>query len=182
MRRGERTPEDIDRPPGNSLVENYDVHDRAEAQFLADLDESFLRLEAVPWGIDRRGEADESGVIYDDRTDFKLVDESGDLVALVDVKSKTSDRWLGQFNARHLQTYRERSSDLGVPAFVVMYLIPDDVDGYVDRFVYDTMEVAFTSDEDSYVSRFPDNNHKAVVPHRSRRTWTWFEAKLARTS
>lgn len=185
MRRDKTTePEDLDRPEGNSLLENYDLHDQGEREFVERIESLGYRVE--PWGIDMRHD-DEGGLVYDDKLDFKVfaqegsADGSGEdkLVALVDVKTKSSPQWMGQYNLRHFEKYKARAEEFDVPTFVVMFQV-DRKGNLEDEFVqriWDKSEV-LTSKDHSTVRTFPDGNHKVVVPHHERETWTYLVGQI----
>jgi hypothetical protein len=187
MRRGEKTPDDLDRPAGNSLVENYDKHDVGHQAFVDRItDEGYTPYE---WGIDRRHDADEEGVIYDDAMDFKVF-RGLRLKALVDVKVKSREYYMGEYNERHYLKYYGHTDEYDVPIFVVFFQVDtsasgsgdsgsegDQVDGddvedcFVSRVdeggIDDNIET--TSEDD--IEPFPDHNYKARVPEDARMSW-----------
>lgn len=181
MYRGEKTPDDLDRPPGNSLEENYQKHDTGEAEFTRRCEA--VGLEVEPWGIDMRHDSGDEGVIYDNKMDFKVYNERSvgvgvterELVALVDVKTKSNPRYMGRFNARHLDAYQEHAEERDVPVYVVMMQV--DGSDVVDEIVYrvesdepDTMR----SSSSGAVDSFPDNNEAVLIPHWLRQQWRDF--------
>lgn len=171
MRRDETTdPEDLDRPKGNSLLENYELHDVGEREFVKRSEEAGMTVE--PWGIDMRHD-DGDGLVYDDKLDFKLFKDDT-LVALADVKTKSSPKWMGQYNLRHFEKYMEQNEKHDVPTFVVMFQVNSDGE-IEDEFVHRIWEHSepLTSKNAKSVSTFPDGNHKLVVPHGERATWTY---------
>lgn len=183
MRRGDKTPEDLDRPEGNDLQSNYQMHDTGEAELVRRCND--LGLVVDDWGIDMRHDDGEDGVIYDDKMDFKIFDESGNLVALVDVKTKSSARWMGRFNERHYTHYYQHASDFEVPTFVVMFQVDSTTDEIHDEFVFQLNrgEEIFDRVESSRVSdavrTFPDGNNAVLVPHEHRRSWDHFAFQVA---
>lgn len=204
MRRDESTtPEDLDRPEGNGLKANYDLHDTGEAEFIERCEG--LDLVVEEWGLDRRDDDGEDGVIYDDAMDFKvyvrcnearaekyleggvLMDTPGSadaeplrLAALVDVKTKSSPRYMGRFNLRHYENYTAHAAEYGVPTFVVMMQVSYGGDEIHDEFTFRMPRVEGAVDESARVlsskrsdavDTFPDGNHAALVKHEYRRGW-----------
>lgn len=183
MRRGDKTPDDLDRPEGNDLETNYEKHDVGEAEVVARLEEDDYEVEA--WGIDMRGDDGEDGIIYDDKMDLRVYD-NGDLVGLIDVKTKSGPSYMGQFNERHYVKYHEHSTDLGVPTFVVMMQVDYSENRVDDEFVFeidgDLYDGVMASSEDDAVGTFPDGNHKVVVEHDERADWRTLRQRLAHKS
>lgn len=170
MRRGDKTPDDLDRPEGNDLQTNYELHDVGDAEVAERLAQHGFRVEE--WGIDRRRDDGEEGIIFDDAMDFKVYDGDGELVALLDVKTKSSPRWMGRFNARHYDHYNEHAETFDVPAFVVMFQVGSD-DEIHDEFAVNVGDVEpYRSSEDDAVRSFPDGNEAVLIPHAARFTWT----------
>lgn len=188
MERDEDTkPEDLKRPEGNSLESNYLLHDIGE-RYVAELfDDEDLHLE--PWGIDMREDDGEDGLIYDDKMDFRVFAPSKDgedtegvgdsevfsgdqLVGLLDVKTKSSPQYMGQFNERHYVEYHGNADEYGVPTYVVMCQI--DGDDVVDSFAFnvhgDLYDGVMASSTHGCINRFPDGNGKVVVKHEWRYT------------
>lgn len=173
------TPDDLDRPDGNDLESNYELHDCGEAAFHQRVDESIF--EAEPWGIDRRDDGGEDGIIYDDKLDFKVFGPDGNLVGLVDVKTKSSPKYMGTYNERHYVKYHEKAKEHDVPTFVVMYQVDWDTEEIHDAFVHfvggkkhavkqngDLYDDVYTSSSSDAVSTFPDGNVAVLVPHDER--------------
>lgn len=157
------TAADVYRPGGKSLQESYEHHDTGEDHFIAWMQERGFTV--AEWWIDQRGD---DGLIYDDKMGFKVYDPSDNLVGLVDVKTKTSAKWMGQFNARHYDNYLEHAQNSDVPTFIAMYQVNngDVVDGFVTNILN---VVGYRSDEDDFIGQFPDGNNKFVIPHGYRR-------------
>ena len=177
------TAADVYRPGGKSLQESYEHHDTGEDHLITWLQKRGFTV--AEWGIDERDDDGEDGLLYDDKMDVKVYDPSDNLVGLVDVKTKTSAKWMGQFNARHYDNYLEhaqesavRDSDTSqsrpsvaeraVPTFIAMYQVNngDVVDGFVTNVLN---VVGYRSDEDDFIGQFPDGNNKFVIPHGYRR-------------
>jgi len=120
----DRNVSDLHRPDGNSLQENYTLHDAGEAYFTSILQENGLHVDH--WGIDKRNET--NTLIYDDKMDLRVwepnhshthppnppADYTGEFIttelyddkvpvetlqwqlrALVDVKTKSASSWSG---------------------------------------------------------------------------------------
>lgn len=176
MRRGDKKPEDLDRPEGNDLLSNYELHDVGHEEAVRRLVEEGYRVEE--WGIDRRHDDGEEGIIFDDAMDFKVY--HGDtLVGLMDVKTKSSARWMGRFNARHYDHYSEHAETFDVPAFVVMFQV--DSDGNVhDEFAVhiESCDPIRSDDGTKAVYPFPDGNDAVLVPHGARLSWGFVEQEL----
>jgi hypothetical protein len=134
MERGDKTPDDLQRPDGNSLVENYQKHDVGHAEIVERLESS--GYDVVEWGIDRRDDDGEDGIIYDDKMDFKVF-YGGELVALVDVKTKGSPSYMGQFNRRHYTHYYQHAQDFDVPVFIAMFQVNYKTNTVYDGFVFE---------------------------------------------
>lgn len=182
MRRGEKKPGDLDRPEGNDLQTNYEKHDIGQAEIVARLED--MDCTVHDWGIDMRDDDGEDGIIYDDKMDFQVLDESGDLVALVDVKTKGSPRYMGRFNARHYVHYHGHSKDFDVPAFVVMFQVDYRSKTVYDGFVFEIGkgelgERVLQSGDSDAVNRFPDGNEAVLVPHSERHDWSYLERRIA---
>lgn len=64
----------LQRASGNSLKENYKLHDYGEARAIELLEDSGYAVEQ--WGIDKRHSTD--GLIYDHKMDLRVWDEKGD--------------------------------------------------------------------------------------------------------
>lgn len=180
MRRGDKTPSDLDRPEGNDLQTNYEKHDVGHAELVQRLGD--LGCDVVEWGIDRRDDDGEDGIIYDDKMDFKVL-YGGELVALVDVKTKSSPSYMGQFNKRHYVHYHSHAVEFDVPTFVVMFQVDYQDEEVHDEFVFevgrdDLGERVETSDGSDAVGTFPDGNHAVLVPHEHRNRWEYFEARI----
>lgn len=168
------TADELQRPEGNSLLENYDLHDEGEREFVRRIEK--LGLVVEPWGIDMRHEDGANGLIYDSAMDFKVLTEDGELAALADVKTKSNPRYMGRFNLRHLKDYQEHAAEMDVPVFVVMFQV-DKYSGEIqDEFVYRVWpdgDHTYISSEDGSIRTFPDGNHAAMVKHEYREEWTY---------
>lgn len=198
MRRGDKTPDDLDRPDGNSLKENYELHDIGHAEAVTRLEAQGYTVEE--WGIDRRHDDGEEGIIFDDAMDFKVYWD-GELVALLDVKTKSSPQWMGRFNARHYDHYKEHAETFDVPSFVVMFQISPDAksgdsgvsgeaedakfqvdgdDNIHDEFVVNVGSCAphRSGDDTKAVYSFPDGNEAVLIPHTNRHSWSVLEWAL----
>lgn len=159
MRRGDKTPDDLDRAEGNSLLENYADHDEAHAVFL-DLVPPSISVETI--GIDMRHDDGSEGLIYDDQPDLKLW-RFGEPVALVDVKAKTSDEWLGLCNERHIHKYREAVEDHEVPAYIFFHSTESGT-----SFVCNVDGDVWLTTEKPFMLTFPDHNNAAYFPEETR--------------
>lgn len=188
MERGDKTPDDLDRPEGNSLEENYWIHDVGTEEFISRCEG--LNLEVEEWGIDRREDDGSEGVIYDDKLDFKVYKEKPigvgaterQLVALVDVKTKSSPKYMGRFNARHYDEYVERADEFDVPTYVVMFQIwgiPDTTEIVLDEFVFRVDHPESEVFRTPTVKPFPDGNNAVLVPHWHRQQWKDFAQQVA---
>jgi hypothetical protein len=181
MRRDETTTaDDLDRPDGNGLVANYEKHDVGEAELIDRLDG--LDCAVHNWGIDMREDGGEDGVIYDDKMDFKVTYE-GELVAIIDVKTKSSNKWMGTFNKRHYTHYYGHAAEYDVPVFVVMFHLDYRSDTIHDEFTFEIGrdvkgKRVYESDKSDAVDRFPDRNEAVLVPHEHRRRWEYLEMRL----
>lgn len=179
MRRGEKTPDDLDRPEGNGLKANYEKHDVGHAELVETLGEEGFDI--VEWGIDRRDDDGEDGIIYDDKMDFKVLRDD-ELVGLVDVKTKGSPRYMGRFNQRHYKHYYQHAEEFEVPTFVVMYQVDYKTNTVHDGFTFELgidelYERVETSDDDA-VPQFPDGNNAVLVPHDYRDGFGLFISRL----
>jgi hypothetical protein len=171
MRRGEQKPSDLDRPEGNSLLENYEAHDVGEEWLIEQLESRRLTVE--PWGIDMRHDDGDDGIIFDNKMDLKVFDHDGNLAALVDVKTKRSPRYMGRFNERHYEHYSEHAETFDVPCYVVFCQIgpnPDAVgDTVIDSFAAQIGNGhVLTRSNCEAVGSFPDGNGVALVQHAGR--------------
>jgi hypothetical protein len=180
MRRGEKTPEDLDRPDGNSLEENYKKHDVGEAEVVTRIER--LGYSVEEWGIDMRGDSGADGVIYDDKMDFKVTD-GDETLALLDVKTKGSPRYMGRFNERHYTHYHQHSKEHDVPVFIVMFQVDYKTNTVHDEFVFEVGrgelgENVHTSSDSDAVNNFPDGNNAVLIPHGERRDWNHLESQL----
>lgn len=182
MRRdADTTPDDLERPDGNGLKENYKKHDVGHRETVDRLRE--IGCEVVEWGIDMRHDEGEEGIIYDDKMDFKVM-KDGELVALIDVKTKGSPRYMGRFNERHYVKYYGHAEDFDVPVFVVMYQVDYERDQVYDLFVFELgrgemYENVISSGESRAVSTFPDGNKAVLIPHSEREGWRYLEMRIA---
>jgi len=199
MRRDEgTTPEDLGRPDGNSLKDNYKKHDVGHAETIERLQK--LDCEVVEWGIDRRDDDGSDGIIYDDKMDFKIyatteggadleggedseVFHNGRLVGLLDVKTKGSPRYMGRFNERHYVKYYEHAQEFDVPVFVAMFQVHYNRETVYASFVFelgknDLYEDVLTSSDSKAVSNFPDGNGAVLIPHKHRKDWAYLEMTI----
>lgn len=180
MRRDESTtPDELQRPKGNSLLENYDLHDEGEREFVRRIESIGLVVE--PWGIDMRHDGGAEGIIYDSAMDFWVKTQEGELAALVDVKTKSNPRYMGRFNLRHLYDYQEHAEREDVPVFVVMFQVDKQSGDIQDEFVYQVLpgdEDSFISSEDGSIKTFPDGNHAAMVKHSCRESWGYLVSQM----
>lgn len=187
MDRGEKTPDDLERPEGNSLKDNYQLHDRAEQEVVVRLVAE--GYDVVQRGIDMRDDDGEDGLIYSDEMDFEIR-WNGKPVALLDVKSKSSQKWMGWFNERHYESYYEWAEELDVPVFVAMFHVQTAPSGDDEEIELATGEFVFevgvgekydrvkASSRDEEVRPFPDRNRAVFVPSASRRGWDHLETRL----
>jgi hypothetical protein len=112
-------------------------------------------------------------------------DERWDLRGIVDIKSKTSESWLGIFNLRHYVHYAEWARKYDVPAFVYFtivdmdaeavgeqnILVPiepfDNLDDYIDHYdrdsSYEHTTVDITDDSEIIQSTWMANDGNYVV-------------------
>lgn len=176
MRRdSDTTASDLNRPDGNGLAANYESHDIGEAHFIQWAQSHGFTV--AEWGIDMRDDDGEDGIVYDDKMDLKVYDGAENLIGLIDVKTKTSPQWLGQFNERHYHNYEEHAEESGVPTFVVMYLVSGNE--IKDTFVVDVAAAdPYLSSEDGWVSQFPDGNNKCIIPHVDRHEIEYLSFRL----
>jgi hypothetical protein len=167
-----RDADDLDRPEGNDLQSNYDLHDVGQ-QRVKERMESY-GLDVVEWGIDMRDAGDDK-LVFDDAMDLRIYDE-GELAALVEVKTKSNAQYMGQFNRRHYKHYYEHAQDHDVPAFVVMYQITDDM--IQDVFVTPIGTGDLFDETIPHDFRFPDGNEGVCVRHDYRLSWGAFEGAV----
>lgn len=177
------TPEDLERPEGNGLEANYELHDVGHREVVERLNDR--GLDVHEWGIDMRHDDGEDGIIFDDKMDFKIVDPDHDeVIALVDVKTKSSPSYMGRFNERHYDHYRGYAEAYDVPVFVVMFQVDNATDAVVDEFVFDISdsygERAIRSSESRAVPNFPDGNDAVLVPHNERRVWAHLVERVSK--
>jgi len=200
MKRTDISPDELDRPDWNSLLNNYSKHDIGEAYFRGRAEEMGLDLEQ--WGIDKRH--DDDGLIFDNKMDLKLYDEDDELAGICDVKTKSSENWLGVFNARHLTHYAEHAEEHDVPVFVYMTMVDAEAEEvgetdflfevptdwpwerYADHFDRDSAHrenvVADIRDDCPIVERSfraPDGNSVVKVGDDCRRNFTWMRENVA---
>jgi len=168
----ERGEDDLFRADGNDIKSNYDLHDVGERRIKDRM--SAYGFDVVNWGIDMR-DADDDELVFDDAMDFRVYDD-GVLVALVEVKTKSDARYMGQFNRRHYKNYYKQAQDHDVPTFVVMYQITDG--SIVDGFVTPIGEGDLFHETAPYEFRFPDANRGVVVQHEHRKSWSEFEERV----
>ena len=205
MQRQKRSIDTLLRSDGNSLQEGYKLHDIGEAYFRGRMDEMGLHTEQ--WGIDMRD--DDSGeLIYDDKMDLRIWNDEGhiDCRGICDIKTKSSERWLGIFNERHLVKYTKWADLYDVPVFVFFTLVDKDAnevgsesfvvpitpwDGYekyvkhyqksgpnANWYMDDTRTIA---EECPYVERTfgaDDSNRVVVIEEDHYKDWHWVSANL----
>lgn len=187
MDRGEKTPDDLERPEGNSLKDNYQLHDVAEEEVVNRL--VGHGYDVVQRGIDMRDDDGSEGLIYSDEMDFEIR-WNGEPIALLDVKSKSSQKWMGWFNERHYESYYEWSEELDVPVFVAMFHVQTAPSGDDEEIELATDEFVFeigrggkyahvkASSRDEEVRPFPDRNRAVFVPSDQRKDWDYLETRL----
>lgn len=121
----DKSPTDLFRDDDNDLQTNYTLHDYGEAYFSGRMDQ--LGYSVEKWGIDQRDD-DSDQLIYDDKMDLRIWDTDGyiDLRGITDIKTKSSERWLGIFNERHLVKYTKWADIYDCPVFVFFTLVDRD--------------------------------------------------------
>lgn len=112
---------ELDRPDGNSLLENYTLHDVGHAHLVETMTEWGYDVE--DWGLDLRENT--GTLVTDDRLDFRIWDGAR-AVALMDVKTKSNPDWVGKMNESHYEKYAGYASRLEIPVVVGMYLLDGD--------------------------------------------------------
>jgi hypothetical protein len=160
-------PETLQRPEGNDIVSNYQVHDVGEAYFTGRLNERGFLVEE--WGLDDRH--NDEGLVFDNKMDLRLWEPldgqvtppqdapdklgsredtttvySGDggeweLCGVADVKTKTNEDWFGVFNLRHLTHYSQWADWYGADSGSASPPAESDnsTDENVPVFIYFTM-------------------------------------------
>jgi hypothetical protein len=204
MNKTTRPIDTLQRPDGNDLQSNYSIHDVAEAYFRGRMDEMGLHTEQ--WGIDMRH--DDENLIYDNKMDVRIWNTDGliDLRGICDIKSKSSEDWLGIFNERHLVKYTRWADIFDVPCFVFFTIVNKDenevgeqsfvvpiqpFDGYekyvkhyqksgpnADFYLDDTSTIA---EDCFYVDRTfgaDDHNQVVVIEEDHYKDWNWVQANL----
>jgi len=133
-----RDPDDLLRAEGNSLQENYELHDVGEkylSEQIQSLNESrkWGSYHLEPLGLDAR--EDDTELTYDDKLDFEVQHRDpmrgSDLVrttilAQVDVKTKSSESWLNVCNLRHYAHYVKKQTESHADCYIMMSLLSDD--------------------------------------------------------
>ncbi|UBF23194.1 Holliday junction resolvase [Haloarcula tailed virus 2] len=161
-----RSANDLNRPEGNSLLENYDVHDIAESYVIQRLEDLGFRVEA--WGMDKRHDND--GLLFeDDRVDLKVFD-GDELVLLVEVKSKSAPHYMGSLNKRHIDKYCRIAESESVPTYIAWCRI--DADSVKDTFITPCV------DKPSLIEKkftFPDGNKGVQISPFYQYTWDVIE-------
>lgn len=143
-----RSSENLLRPDWNSLEANYELHDIGEDYFTGLMRK--LGLVVENWGLDAREE--DENLIYDNKMDLRLWDPLLDgetpgvwpteevvhhyeeedamgvtidwkLRGVCDIKTKSSESWMGIFNLRHLAHYAHWSAEYDVPVFLYFSLV-----------------------------------------------------------
>lgn len=169
MKREDRDPDNLCRPEGNDLQSNYELHDVGEVWFKKQMG---LRGYAVEdWGIDMRDEDED--LIYDDKMDFKVFDTDGNLVAIVDAKTKQNPRWLGIYNERHHEHYCEIDAAHDCTVLVAMFLLSEEQ--VEQTFLIDIADASTARFIDRKF-RAPDGNMVVVVDEKFHRSWDSFES------
>lgn len=138
-----RSADSLSRPEGNSLKENYSLHDVGSEHLVSLIDEwnedqTHWEYDILDVGIDMRDE--DEVLIYDDKMDYTVVDvdpspheDTHRYVELadIDVKTKTSQKWMNVFNLRHYAHYVAQNNHTKYKdAYVFMCLLDD---GEVDE-------------------------------------------------
>jgi len=174
------SPETLKRPDWNSLKANYTLHDIAEAYFKGRVNQIGLHTEQ--WGIDMRG--NDENLIFDNKMDLRLWEPKGTqdepdnwpdsrqcdsyyangqwwlLRSLVDVKSKSSQSWMGKMNLRHLVNYAEWARRYDVPVFVYFTIVDTDSETVGDENVLIPIEPFERLDE--YLEHFNRNTNNHI--------------------
>lgn len=145
--------DDLERYDWNDLVSNYEKHDIGEAYFLGRAEERGFDVEE--WGIDRRHDSGEDGLVFDDKLDLKL-HKSDELQAIVDIKTKSSESWMGCFNARHLVKYARQADEHDVPVFVWMTIVDVDAERVGESQFAHRIDTAW--DYDRYTAHYSDES------------------------
>ena len=204
MNKTARPVSNLMRDEDNDLQSNYILHDYAEAYFTGRIDQLGYHIEQ--WGIDQR--QNDQTLTYDDKMDLRIWGEDGniDLRGVCDIKSKSSERWLGLFNERHLVKYTNWADMYDVPVFVFFTLVDMDEDEvgrtnvvvpiepwdgyekYVKHYQKSGPNANFYLDTTSqiaeecpYVDRTfgaNDNNRVVVIDESYYQGWDWVEAQL----
>lgn len=123
---------DSQRVDGHTFLDGYETHDVAEAQVVSWADGMGFEIEN--WGIDMRHQQD---VLGDDKMDLRFHTEAHDnasdetwpvdnLVAQVDIKSKTNPDWFGITNRSHFRKYLAHAHATDVPTAIYMSLLDDE--------------------------------------------------------
>lgn len=179
MRRGDKTPDQLDRPEGNDLQTNYEKHDVGHAEIVRRLEDQGYEID--DWGIDMRHDDGEDGIVYDDAMDFKVY-KDGELVGLLDVKTKSGPEYMGRFNERHYRHYCQHAEEFDVPTFVVMFQVDYKNDEVHDGFAFEILgddDRVMSSTDCSTVEPFPDRNEAVAIKHEHRRPWKHVLTRLA---
>jgi len=188
VRKTDIDPDSLNRPDGNSLLDNYGLHDVGEAYFTELMECTGLIVEE--WGIDERH--NNEGLIFDNKMDLRLWEGMDDqtevppvegiedvvttqweldghvegkewqLRGVADVKTKSSPSWFGRFNVRHLAHYAEWADRYDVPVFVYMTMV-DGEEGVVcdDEFIVPiTTDWDFQTIADNY-----DSDHQTDLTY-----------------
>jgi len=160
--------ESLDRPEGNDLQSNYQLHDSAEGVFKSLLPDWVTPLQL---GIDRREEDDT--LIFDGRMDFLLDGPGGEV--MVDIKSKSSNAYFRFCNERHYRKYVDAAEEHDCPAYIWFYqtesgqsqLCRVDGDGRV-----------LTTSTHDYMLPFRDGNKAAYLTSGTDVDWSTMLKKL----
>lgn len=136
------TADDLDRPDGNSLEANYSLHDVAQEHVVTHVED--MGLEVEEWGIDERGDDGDEGLIFDDKCDLKILESEDCLVALTEIKTKSSENWFGIINLRHYKHYLALRNEFDKPVYIYMALLDDDTDD--DNYLFDSDSASIVRD------------------------------------
>lgn len=157
-------PSALNREDWNSLLNNYSLHDVAEAHITGRLEDSGLHVEQ--WGLDDRYNND--NLVFDNRMDIRIWESKHDtqmspspppsftgdhieqrcsdgssitdihqwqLRGVLDVKAKSSSSWMGIFNLRHLAHYAAWADTYDVPVYVTFTQITREENEVGETFV-----------------------------------------------
>ena len=158
--------DDLNRPEGNSLLENYDVHDVGERYVIERLEDMGFRVEA--WGMDKRHDSGNGLLFEDDKVDLRVY-KGDEIVLQIEVKTKSASHYMGSLNERHLKKYERIQGNTGVPTYIAWC--------QVDR---DTVEKTFVTPcrMETVVKtfQFPDGNGGVEIDTFYRFDWGVIES------